>query len=69
MRLDRIAELLECKLEGNPEYEIVGVDKIETAGPQMLTFVSNRKYLSKLKTTQAGAIITDFTIDCNGKNV
>lgn len=69
MRLDKIAELLECKLEGNPEYEIVGVDKIETAGPQMLTFVSNRKYLSKLKTTQAGAIITDFTIDCNGKNV
>jgi UDP-3-O-[3-hydroxymyristoyl] glucosamine N-acyltransferase len=69
MRLDKIAELLECKLEGNPEYEIVGVDKIETAGPQMLTFVANRKYLPKLKTTQAGAIITDFETDCNGKNV
>jgi UDP-3-O-[3-hydroxymyristoyl] glucosamine N-acyltransferase len=69
MRLDKIAEILECKLEGNPEAEILGVDRIETAGPQMLTFVANRKYLSKLKTTQAGAVITDFSIDCNGKNV
>jgi UDP-3-O-[3-hydroxymyristoyl] glucosamine N-acyltransferase len=69
MRLDKIAELLECKLEGNPEYEIVGVDKIETAGPQMLTFLANRKYLPKLKSTQAGAIITDYETECNGKNV
>jgi len=69
MRLDKIAEMLECKLEGNPSYEILGVDKIETAGPQMLTFLANRKYLPKLKSTQAGAIITDFKTDCNGKNV
>ena len=69
MRLDKIAELLDCKLEGNPEYEIIGVDKIETAGPQMLTFLANRKYLPKLKSTQAGAIITDFLTECNGKNV
>lgn len=69
MRLDEIAEKLECKLEGNPSTEILGVDKIETAGPQMLTFLANRKYLPKLKSTQAGAIITDFNTDCNGKNV
>ena len=69
MRLSQIAEALQCKLEGNPDYEIQGVDKIETAGPDKLTFLSNRKYLPKLKSTQAGAIITDFNIDCNGKNV
>ena len=69
MRLDKIAEILQCKLEGNPEAEILGVDKIETAGPQMITFLANRKYLSKLKSTQAGAVITDFSVDCNGKNV
>jgi UDP-3-O-[3-hydroxymyristoyl] glucosamine N-acyltransferase len=69
MRLDELAEKLECKLEGNPSTEILGVDKIETAGPQMLTFLANRKYLPKLKSTQAGAIITDFQTDCNGKNV
>ena len=69
MRLAKIAEILNCKLEGNPDYEITGVDKIETAGPEMLTFVANKKYLSKLKSTLAGAIIVDLTTDCNGKNV
>ncbi len=69
MRLAAIAELLGCKLEGNPDAEISRVDRIETAGPDALTFLANRKYLSKLKTTAAGAIITDFSIDCNGKNV
>jgi UDP-3-O-[3-hydroxymyristoyl] glucosamine N-acyltransferase len=69
MRLEQIAQALQCKLEGNPDYEILGVDKIETAGPQMLTFLANRKYLPKLKSTKAGAVITDFSTDCNGKNV
>jgi UDP-3-O-[3-hydroxymyristoyl] glucosamine N-acyltransferase len=69
MRLIEIAEKLNCSLEGDPEYEIVGVDRIETAKPHMLTFVANRKYLSKLKETLAGAVIADYTIECNGKNV
>jgi len=69
MRLEQIAEVLNCKLEGNPDQEILGVDKIETAGPEMLTFLANRKYLPKLKSTQAGAVITDLSTDCNGKNV
>jgi len=69
MRLGEIAELLQCKLEGDPDWEIRGVDKIETAGPDMLTFVANRKYLSKLKSTKAGAVIVDLGTDCNGRNV
>src|SRR5688572_26427 len=69
MRLSKIAEILQCKLEGDANAEIIGVDKIETAGPQMLTFLANRKYLPKLKSTLAGAVITDFKTDCNGKNV
>src|SRR3990170_8778613 len=69
MRLGKIAKLLDCKLEGDPDKEIVGVDRIETAGPGMLTFVANRKYLAKLKDTRADAVITDFDTSCNGKNV
>jgi UDP-3-O-[3-hydroxymyristoyl] glucosamine N-acyltransferase len=69
MRLREIAERLNCALEGDPEIEILGVDRIETASPQMLTFVANRKYLSKLKETRAGAVIADYTVECNGKNV
>lgn len=69
MRLGVIAERLGCKLEGDSDLEILGVDKIETAGPRMLTFVANRKYLGKLKITRAGAVIVDYKIDCNGRNV
>jgi len=69
MRLGQIAELLQCQLEGDSETEITGVDKIETAGPQMLTFVANRKYLSKMKETHAGAVIVDFSVEANGKNL
>jgi UDP-3-O-[3-hydroxymyristoyl] glucosamine N-acyltransferase len=68
MRLGKIAELLHCRLDGNPDVEIVGVDRIETADSGMLTFVANRKYLSKLKQTHAGAVIVDFDTDCDGKN-
>jgi UDP-3-O-[3-hydroxymyristoyl] glucosamine N-acyltransferase len=69
MQLAKIAELLGCKLEGNGDLEILGVDKIETAGPRMLTFVANRKYLAKLKQTRAGAVIVNYNIDCNGRNI
>jgi UDP-3-O-[3-hydroxymyristoyl] glucosamine N-acyltransferase len=69
MRLGEIAERLHCKLEGNPEVEISGVEPIEIAGPDTLTFVANRKYLSKLKETRAGAVIIDFNTEGNGKNV
>jgi UDP-3-O-[3-hydroxymyristoyl] glucosamine N-acyltransferase len=69
MRLKEIADLLECKLEGDPDIEIAGVDKIETARDGMLTFVANRKYLSKLKDTRAAAAIIDMNMPANGKTV
>lgn len=69
MQLKEIAALLDCKLEGDPEIEITGVDKIETATPGKLTFVSNRKYLSKLKDARAGAVIIDMETPAPGKNL
>ena len=69
MRLVEISERLECSLEGDPNKEILGVDRIETASPQMLTFLANRKYVSKLKATRAGAIIVDNKLDGNGHNL
>lgn len=69
MRLGEIAEILHCRLEGNADYEILGVDKIETAGPDKLTFVANRKYLSRMKESKAGAVIVDFSVESNGKNL
>lgn len=69
MRLSEISNALECKLEGDPNLEILGVDRIETATPRMLTFLANRKYLSKLKETKAGAIIVDYQVQGNGRNL
>jgi UDP-3-O-[3-hydroxymyristoyl] glucosamine N-acyltransferase len=69
MRLNEIAQVLECTLEGDPNFEILGVDRIETATSKMLTFVANRKYLSRLKDSKAGAVIADFKTEVNGRNV
>jgi UDP-3-O-[3-hydroxymyristoyl] glucosamine N-acyltransferase len=57
MKLGNIAETLGCALRGSREIEINGVAGIEEAEKDELTFVSNPKYLSQIKSTQAGAII------------
>jgi UDP-3-O-[3-hydroxymyristoyl] glucosamine N-acyltransferase len=55
MKLKEIAEKLNCTLEGNGELEITGANSLERAGPGDLTFLSNRAYTPRLKTTRAGA--------------
>ena len=57
MKLGEIAKRLHCQLRGPADLEINGVSGIEEASEDELTFVSNPKYLSKIKHTQAGAII------------
>jgi UDP-3-O-[3-hydroxymyristoyl] glucosamine N-acyltransferase len=59
MQLSKIAEILACELQGEGSIEIRRVVGIEDAGPGDLTFLSNPKYSSKLKTTQASAIIIE----------
>lgn len=57
MKLKEIAERLDCVLDGDGETEITGINTLEHAGHGELTFLSNRKYTSLVKTTQAGAIL------------
>ncbi len=57
MRLQEIADMLSGQIEGNPEAEITGVGKIESAGEKEITFISNPQYEKFYKTTKAGAII------------
>ncbi|MFQ5740046.1 MAG: UDP-3-O-(3-hydroxymyristoyl)glucosamine N-acyltransferase [Acidobacteriota bacterium] len=57
MRLGDIAEKLQCELRGDAQFEIRGVAGIEEATSEEMTFVSNPKYLSKIKDTRAGAIV------------
>jgi len=57
MKLAEIADRLQCELRGNGDVEVHGVKGIDDAGPGELTFVANAKYLTKLVTTKAAAVI------------
>ncbi|HEX4137874.1 MAG TPA: UDP-3-O-(3-hydroxymyristoyl)glucosamine N-acyltransferase [Bryobacteraceae bacterium] len=48
---------ISCAVEGEAEVEITGVRGIDDAGPGHVTFLSNPKYSSKLRTTRASALI------------
>lgn len=56
-QLGELAERLGCVVAGDPGIEIVGVSTIERAGPGELTFLANKTYAPKVKTTRAAAVI------------
>lgn len=53
----QIADLLGGAVDGNPEVSLHTFDKIESAGPGALTFLSNPKYVHHAYTSKAGAIL------------
>jgi len=59
----QIADLLNGKVEGNPEVKVSGLSKIEEGTPGTLTFLANMKYSHFLYTTKASVVVinTDFT--------
>jgi UDP-3-O-[3-hydroxymyristoyl] glucosamine N-acyltransferase len=59
MRLQDLAQKLDCRLDGNPSIEITGVAGIDHAAPGQLTFLANRRYSSLLKTTRASAVLIE----------
>jgi UDP-3-O-[3-hydroxymyristoyl] glucosamine N-acyltransferase len=61
LKLEDIATKLGCELRGDGNIEIYRVAGIEEAQSGDLTFVSNRKYASRVKTTTASAIIVETT--------
>jgi UDP-3-O-[3-hydroxymyristoyl] glucosamine N-acyltransferase len=57
MKLSELARRLNCKMVSTEDVDIYRVAGIDEAGSGDITFVSNRKYVSHIKTTQASAII------------
>jgi UDP-3-O-[3-hydroxymyristoyl] glucosamine N-acyltransferase len=57
MKLSQIARKIDCRMTGDEDVEIVRVAGIDEAEPGDLTFVSNRKYISHIRSTRASAII------------
>ena len=59
MKLGSIAQQLGCELKGDADIEIRRVAPIDEAQPGDLTFVSNRKYAARVKSTTASAVIVE----------
>ena len=55
--LGELAEKLQCRLEGDAAVEIVRMAGIDQAQPGDLTFVDNPRYVPRLATTNASAVI------------
>jgi UDP-3-O-[3-hydroxymyristoyl] glucosamine N-acyltransferase len=67
--LREIVQLLNGTLVGQENVVIENIRPIEEAGVGDITFVANRKYLKKLATTKASAIIVAPEVREEGKNL
>jgi len=66
MKLREIADRLNCRLEGDGDIEIRRVAGIEQAQPGDLTFIAHEKYVGKLSTTRASAVIAAPAVGAMG---
>ena len=57
MNIQDLAHALKGQVDPALDLEISGVGTMEEAGPSEVTFLSNPKYIRKLKDCQAGAIL------------
>ena len=67
MKLSELAAKLGCKLEGPEDLEITGVAGMDQAAPSELTFLANPKYMGKLSSTRAAAIIVGLEVEVAGR--
>lgn len=57
MKLQQIAEILNAELVGDNSLSISRIATLENATSDEISFLANKKYRSKLASTQAGAVI------------
>jgi UDP-3-O-[3-hydroxymyristoyl] glucosamine N-acyltransferase len=64
--LEELAERLQLTVSGDPARRISGLATLESAGPEDLAFLSNKKYQAKLSLTRAAAVIVrpEFVEHC-----
>jgi UDP-3-O-[3-hydroxymyristoyl] glucosamine N-acyltransferase len=66
--LAEIAEYIGGRIVGDGSIVIINIKDIDEAGSGDLSFIANRKYLKKLETTRASAVIIHPGIESKGKN-
>lgn len=57
MKLSEVAHLLSGTLEGDEDVEVTDIARIDSAGPEDVTFISNPVYEKFFYSTQAAAVI------------
>ena len=57
IKLSALAEMLGLDFSG-ADFEIAGVNTLDKAGPDEISFLVNPKYLQQLETTKAGCVLT-----------
>ena len=67
--LEEIAAAVGGTVEGDQSAVVSGLNGIEEAGPEDITFVANPKYVPLLKATNAGAVILGEGVEAPGLNV
>ncbi|MEZ6188822.1 MAG: UDP-3-O-(3-hydroxymyristoyl)glucosamine N-acyltransferase [Planctomycetota bacterium] len=66
MPLGEIADLLGATLRGDAALEITGLSTIHEAHAGEIAFISNRKYIPALQTTQASAVLVSPAVAESG---
>lgn len=57
MTLAELADLVGASLRGDGGHQVCSCAGLDEAGPEDVSFLSNYKYIKKLATTQAGAVV------------
>lgn len=63
----QIAQLLNGKVEGNPEQKVSDMAKIEEGRPGTITFLANPKYEEHIYTTEASIALVNEDFEPSGK--
>jgi UDP-3-O-[3-hydroxymyristoyl] glucosamine N-acyltransferase len=63
LKLQELADRLDCRLEGDGALEVTRVSGIEEAEPGDVTFFANTRYAAALKATRASAVIVADDVD------
>ena len=62
--LKSIAELIDCRYIGNPDFLISGINEIHQVEIGDLVFVDNEKYYQKALQSAATTILIDKEVKC-----
>jgi UDP-3-O-[3-hydroxymyristoyl] glucosamine N-acyltransferase len=62
--LKNIAQLIDCKFVGNPNFKITGINEIHVVEKGDIVFVDHPKYYDKALNSRASVILINKEVDC-----